>query len=1113
MSALPLPPPPPPSHEPPPSTSLSSSLRMRSAWPNQPAAYSNAGPSTSSPMPSSPTSCAPETSMASTSTSKDGAFIPRRPRRSSLLPAVPSGSVPHQQQPPSLNDAQAGGSAPLGQRTASPLAPMAPPAVAPLRLPATPAPIAGIATASSPTTAPFPTTTSTKRANPLEDLIYTEQTYVDDLGMVIKRVAAAWSPTNFPPPALVTVFRSMHAIYKTNELFLTRLVDIGPNPSSPRALGDLLMRWVDDLAPSYTDYSRAYATDFDLFPPVQGNPKLGPLLQQLPWPDTLDDDDELSDATHLTLDALFSLPHIRLKYYKKLYAKLLQSAVVGGLLVDANARLDALLESYEKARKTSVVVLHGGVEPTEEARRRVRRMTPPADMTAGTSTSAENTAAAPNGLRSSGESGTVNTSFDSSARSSSATVQSSVTDGSNKTHTPATTVSEGPASPRIQDLERRLNTSRALDIFTMLPKKCKLQMAPPFLPFTRSLRRAGDVTLSLYPRSDPRGNKVVIDRAHLFLLTDLFLVCQRMTPQERIANTDGDGDDSDFWVVYPPLAGKHLRVARSQSAEHTLEVTVMKKETLIIRFSDGRTLEEWKESFEDAIAFGATQPSSAARSNSVASARPTAATSSSVPPVLSPTEPYSPLNLGHMPGGLPARSWNEVHPLPVRSPASNQHEHSAQPRGPSPINAGYTTSPSAVPSFVPPSSSPPMDRRLPAMNKLTIDTSRQQTLPGYQQDRRAFSAGPHPSFPASRPPPNGYPSPQYAQPSSSSPRHYGLPGSAASTNSIGRSVSPSPQSAAFQSSNGSHGPSPNQSGPSSAYSGRQSPYSGSSQGGYANEYGPVSRRSNLPPLPPNGIPDRLVKSTSSRSNGSSASSGTHYSSNHREIPPVPSSARSSANGSVGGDPRFNMGRSQDSYRSADNYSHGGMLGPPSHAVHRSRSADGLRDPREYRRSAYAASSAPGSSHNGFDVRRQERNSMDFDPDVDDDEADANAAIERARKEQASVIAQMRCKVFLQHGHEQWKSLGTAKLKLFLSKPSFTKQLVVDSDKNKTIISTIVLTDGVERVGKTGVAIELSNQGEKTGIVYMLQMKTEQSCVGLFDQLLLGSDRASAVKRR
>ncbi len=76
---------------------------------------------------------------------------------------------------------------------------------------------------------------------------------------------------------------------------------------------------------------------------------------------------------------------------------------------------------------------------------------------------------------------------------------------------------------------------------------------------------------------------------------------------------------------------------------------------------------------------------------------------------------------------------------------------------------------------------------------------------------------------------------------------------------------------------------------------------------------------------------------------------------------------------------------------------------------------------------------------------------------------------------STISAQMKCKVFLQQQHAQWKSLGSAKLKLYRQDPTNVKQLVVEADnKDKTVlISTIVLTDGVERVGKTGVAIELA----------------------------------------
>ena len=116
---------------------------------------------------------------------------------------------------------------------------------------------------------------------------------------------------------------------------------------------------------------------------------------------------------------------------------------------------------------------------------------------------------------------------------------------------------------------------------------------------------------------------------------------------------------------------------------------------------------------------------------------------------------------------------------------------------------------------------------------------------------------------------------------------------------------------------------------------------------------------------------------------------------------------------------------------------------------------------------------------------------------------------------STISAQMRCKVFLKQQHQQWKNLGSAKLRLYQQSPTNVKQLVVEADtKEKTmLISTIVLSDGVERVGKTGVAIELSDQGARTGIVYMIQLRNETSASGLFDSLLAGSDRNVAVARR
>jgi hypothetical protein len=79
-------------------------------------------------------------------------------------------------------------------------------------------------------------------------------------------------------------------------------------------------------------------------------------------------------------------------------------------------------------------------------------------------------------------------------------------------------------------------------------------MAPPALTYTRELRLSIDVIIRLTPQAT--GVEVVHNRGHIFLLSDLFLVCERMLPEERLPRGSGG---ADMWLCYPPLAGKVLR--------------------------------------------------------------------------------------------------------------------------------------------------------------------------------------------------------------------------------------------------------------------------------------------------------------------------------------------------------------------------------------------------------------------------------------------------------------------------------------------------------------------------------------------------------------------------
>ena len=84
-------------------------------------------------------------------------------------------------------------------------------------------------------------------------------------------------------------------------------------------------------------------------------------------------------------------------------------------------------------------------------------------------------------------------------------------------------------------------------------QQVKLQISPPTLTYTRELCASTDVFMQFVPRST--GLEVIQERGHVFLLTDLLLMCERMLPHEM-----AERGSADMWLLYPPLAGKHLRV-------------------------------------------------------------------------------------------------------------------------------------------------------------------------------------------------------------------------------------------------------------------------------------------------------------------------------------------------------------------------------------------------------------------------------------------------------------------------------------------------------------------------------------------------------------------------
>ncbi|KAI0094766.1 hypothetical protein BDY19DRAFT_914501 [Irpex rosettiformis] len=831
-----------------------------------------------------------------------------------------------------------------------------------------------------------------KKTNPLTDLVETEKLYVDLLTGIIRKVASAWSRQNLPPPELDKMFRSIESIYKANRALLAKLKDIGTDPSSLKTLGDLLMKWIEDLDAPYTKYAANFCCGYDAWEPVQSNERLRTTLAMFsannPPPST---EEHPSHPPLWTLDALFILPKHRLKYYRKLYSRLLKSTTPGRsdhkLLSSALDKLDSLLNTLEEK---AAIRVDGGSQPLHLGEDevvidlRMRDSTLPLPPTQRASDS---------------------------TRGSSPSISRSSQD------TPPTSIGRESTSTMnmpVTDLERRLLTDRTLDIFTMQPKQVRLQITPPGLHYARELRISADVVLNFIPRST--GVEITQELGHIFILTDLLLICERMTPQE-LARSGPDG--ADMWLLYPPLAGKHLRISAVEGSDNALSVTILRKEIIVMscesRPKRDKLIAEFKECIDRAALLqpGKNQP----------------------PP---PPVPQLPPMVG----------------LPT-SPASMH-----PPRGIS----GAVSAPSSPPSR--------------ALSPSSISSDERGMLPPLQgMARMALSdsgGSPHPQRQGS------LNAPQASFPPRSSSA---APAGVGPSFSVGQVLPSGPGQMVPPL---SFGPGQVMSGPSSSF-------------GPGQVFPPIA----APPGPPGQVPPR----------GSSFR------------PPGPGGPGPSQPGLPMG-PAMNMNRSASPYsqpasRPPSDGSSGLRKSSSSVQLSANYSNDLLPPNRLFlgRNDSSASLSSLGSNMTGpqpllpsatFNIRSTSTNSF-VDPSPPSSPVQETAPYTGPTT--SSISAQMKCKVFLQEHHAKWKSLGSARLKVYHESPTNIKQLVVEADNSKknVLISTIVLADGVERVGKTGVAIELSDKGQRTGIVYMIQLRNETSAGGLFESLLAGSDRSGPVR--
>nr|CAG8543859.1 13133_t:CDS:10 [Entrophospora candida] len=461
---------------------------------------------------------------------------------------------------------------------------------------------------------PFPSasqTTGRPRVNALSDLIESEKVYVSDLKTILQRVTSCWDIDNLPPTEIDRMFRLIEGIYKRNRKFCTKLVKIGVNPN--KELGDILMTWVNDMEKPYTNFCKNYKGGFDQWPEIKENTNLQQTLNDM----------SIQRNQLVSLDCLFEMPIYRLYYYKKFYLRLLKSTDPEKSdhdpLENANKRIDDIIKLIEKTPitiNTNVPILESN-KKAEFQSTVVTSNTTSTDIKEITTTPTDSSPLSPtsnntsltttpitpitNLTTSSSVSSVFTTSTTTSTYSSgsSAPSQSTTTtplsatfeqDDLNSNASPV----KSPIDVKIEDFSSSLNqtnfeitinnletiidNSKAIDLFTKQLKNAKLVLLPPNLPFNRQILLHHDIVIEIPDFDEYKKPKKTLLEVHLFILTDLILICQINEDEDKAKYPN-----FAYCLLFAPISLRNLMIKDlSDDQGDMLEITVPERGSFVI---------------------------------------------------------------------------------------------------------------------------------------------------------------------------------------------------------------------------------------------------------------------------------------------------------------------------------------------------------------------------------------------------------------------------------------------------------------------------------------------------------------------------------------------------
>ncbi|KAG0212979.1 hypothetical protein BGX28_005220 [Mortierella sp. GBA30] len=415
---------------------------------------------------------------------------------------------------------------------------------------------------------PFPN--HPKAPNPLDDLVDTEKEYVSDLKVLLQRVSAGWTQDDFPPKEVDVLLRNIEDIYAVNRKFSKKLVDVKASEDPVKELGSVLMWFVDSMEAPYSNFCRNHVPHFDDWPEIINNTRLQDILQTI----------AIEKVQHTTLDSFLMKPIERLHYYRRLYMRLLESSERGkpdfDALEAAFMRIDTIL------RFVTVDVPGTSRHPASPALSGISSMSamrhalpsPPITDQNQTSPNFMPQGKLPNNI-------------------SPAMPPSPLSPGMSPNHRPQQQQGSVRTAEAMLELERTLDTSQVLDLFTMQPKSCSLSLAL----IERDIIVRNDLAFAI---TTDEGIEERFDDGHIILLSDLLLICRVKTDEEMDNNPEGN--DSSFWLLFPPLAIRHVLAKDGTIEEHdpTVELTIVNRVTARVWTRDEQLKFNWIDEINNA---------------------------------------------------------------------------------------------------------------------------------------------------------------------------------------------------------------------------------------------------------------------------------------------------------------------------------------------------------------------------------------------------------------------------------------------------------------------------------------------------------------------------------